>query len=185
MSFSIGHLICLPHLILPPALGSLLGFPSVSHVVGENWLHSWCRWAGWAMRVWQPPPLTKTHFCPCSQEFWVGSVVFPSSKLTEEKRALCGWALAKCFKGFLLCGLCRTVQGSPILEKADGPDDPSGSLGVLFHMDPTVPQPRGHLWSPVGFCFQFSLHRKTLQHPTGCWPWCFGSTPSHFFRLYH
>lgn len=78
-------------------------------------------------------------------------------------------------------------ESGPVLEKADGPDGPSleGSFGVLFPMDATAHQPQGHLWSPVCFCFQFSLHRKTLQHPMGCWPWCFGSTPSHLFRLYH
>lgn len=118
MSFSIGYLICSPHLILPPCPGVIAGVPFCALCCWrQNWLHSWCGWAGWAMGAWQPPPLTKIHFCMCSQEsLWVRSVVFPWSKLTEENRALCDWRLAKCFKGFLLCSPCGTVQGSQALS---------------------------------------------------------------------
>lgn len=41
-------------------------------------------------------------------------------------------------------------ESGPVLGKADGPDEPSGSFGVLFPMDAKyiymdVHQPQGHL----------------------------------------
>lgn len=77
-----------------------------------------------------------------------------------------------------------TGDSDPGLEKVDGLGDPSRSFGALTCMDTRVHQPQGHLWHPACFCFQFPLHHKTLQHPTGCCPCCFGSTPRHLFRPY-
>lgn len=104
----------------------------------------------------------------------------------EEKKSSLWLNTSKAFQGVSSLQSLWSGAGDsdPVLEKADGPDDPSRSLGALLCVDARVHQPQGHLWSAARFCFQFSLHRKTLQHPTGCWPRCFGSTPSHLFSTY-
>lgn len=168
-----------------PDLGPLVVFLSVSHVAG-------CK----PERNLDAYGLDEQRECGSvlsAQSFvfahvtrnTLGSGVLYSIKavLPEEKRVLYDWTLAKCFKRFLLCG---TVQGSQTLfwRRQMGQMTPPRSFGVLFHMDARVHQPQGQLWSSACFCFQFSLHHKTLQHPIGCWPCCFGSTPSHLFRPY-
>lgn len=119
-----------------PDLGSLVVFLSHSWVVG--WKSECTPDADGLDEQWECGSLlpSQSFIFAHAARNPLGSGVLYSIKaiLPEEKRALCDWTLAKCFKGFLLCGPRRTVQASQTLSwrRQMGQMTPPGPLELCF-----------------------------------------------------